>query len=95
MQKVQILITDDHADMLKLQAAKQGIHLSKYIGRIVADVVEKRTAKKEIVMPVDDGTIPTFTPSKRTERALLQAEKEYREGKTRVIKSFAELDTDA
>ncbi|MBI4129818.1 hypothetical protein HY468_00725 [Candidatus Roizmanbacteria bacterium] len=95
MQKVQLTLTDEEAAILKMQAARFGYRLSRYVKYLISDAVVRLPAGEKIVMPVDDGTIPTFKPSKRTERALRQAEKEYREGKTRIIRSFSELDVEA
>jgi len=47
-----------------------------------------RDALRKMLM---EPAVPTFKKSAKAEKVAAQAEKEYREGKTKIIKSFTEL----
>jgi putative addiction module CopG family antidote len=47
-----------------------------------------RDALRKMLM---EPAVPTFKMSEKAEKIAAQAEKEYREGKTKIIKSFTEL----
>ncbi|HLB60633.1 MAG TPA: hypothetical protein VJL83_03430 [Patescibacteria group bacterium] len=92
MQKVQITLTEQETNILSAQAARYGYRLSRYVKYLISDAVVRLPSAKKPVMPVDDGTIPTFKLSKKTASIADKAYKEYKAGKAiRIHYSVKEL----
>jgi uncharacterized protein (DUF1778 family) len=83
MQKVQLTLTTQEADLISARAAQLGYNLTKYIkfliSKAAADVFE-------------EDRIPEFRMSKSARRVAIKAKKAYKDGKTLEIKSFSELE---
>lgn len=68
--QVRITIPVHLKKMLKVQASRYGVTVASYIRQLILEEIRKQES------------YPLRTPSKATLRAIKQAEKEYKEGKT-------------
>jgi hypothetical protein len=84
MQKIQLTLTDQEADILKAHAGRLGYKLPRYVKHLITEAVLSQSYRI--------ADVPLFEPSKQTLRAVRQAGKDYKEGKTiRIKKSVKEL----
>ena len=81
MNKIQLTITNQEHNLLALKAASLGFNVTKFIKFLIS---------KE-AFSVAEG-IPTFQLSKKAEKKIARAHKEYLEGKTVELKSVDDLD---
>jgi len=83
MQKVEITLTDHQVDILTIHAMQSGVHLNRYIKRLIVNVVEQQKEKKKY---------PIYTLNKKSERIADKGYEDYKAGKARRIhKSFSEI----
>lgn len=80
-QKIQITLTPEEISALSLKARLLGYSPTKYIRFLVA---------KEVCSIIE--SIPTSVMSSSLEKKVLRAKKEYKEGKSRKIKTINDLD---
>ena len=80
-QKIQITLTPEEINALSLRAKLFGYSPTKYIRFLVA---------KEVSSIIE--SIPALSMSPSLEKKVLKAKKEYKEGKSRKIKTINDLD---
>jgi len=80
-QKIQLTLTSEEINALSLKAKLLGYSPTKYIRFLVA---------KEVSSIIE--SIPTLAMSSSLEKKVAKAKKEYKEGKSRRIKSINDLD---
>ena len=82
MRKIQINVTEYEADILATYATQLGYDLKRYVKYLVSVDVMRSFNRHEI---------PTFQMSKATEKRMSEAMEEYKQGKTKTVKSMSEL----
>ncbi|MCR4264235.1 MAG: hypothetical protein NUV98_05970 [Candidatus Roizmanbacteria bacterium] len=83
MQKIQITLTDQEADILKTKAGKLGYKLPRYIKYLISNAVIKTFDKST--------DFPTIDVGPNALRIADKAYEDYKAGKTKRIKSVKEL----
>lgn len=81
MYKVQLTFTPQEVNILASKASQLGYSVTKYIKLLIS---------RETLSLIEK--YPVLPMSKKTERKVMQAIKEHKEGKTLRISSFQELD---
>ena len=82
MNKVQLSLTDEESAILEEYGNQFGYSLPKTLRFIISKAAEKF---------IEEGTIPVFEMSEKTEKAGLEALKEYRAGKTIAVNDSDEF----
>lgn len=81
MQKVQLTLTKEEANLLRLKAASLGYDVTKFIKFLIS---------REAFSVVEN--IPTYALSKKAERELQDALGEHRKGKSIRLEDISDLD---
>jgi len=81
MTKLQITLTDQEADILKIKAASFGYNLTRFVKFILGQKVLEY-----------DASIPTYRMSAKTEKRVEEALADYEAGRTISVNSIEELD---
>jgi len=82
MNKVQLTLTKEEVAILSEYGSQFGYSLPKTIRFVISKAAEKF---------LQEGTLPTFSMSEKTERAGLEAQREHEAGKTREVKNLNEF----